>query len=156
MFLVPQDLTLKAAEKEAQDAGKGLWAEDASTHVRNVTWEVPDARQLVEQYSGRRIKAVVENVRDGSTVRAFLLPDFYHVTIMLSGVAGEWLDDSDAKACVLAHRDELTSQNEAKQAQHAKRQAQASRRQAKNAMTLQVVLRELRSSLPFVRFVLLS
>ena len=88
MFLVfvPQDLTLKAAEKEAQDAGKGLWAEDASTHVRNVTWEVPDARQLVEQYRGRRIKAVVENVRDGSTVRAFLLPDFYHVTIMLSGV----------------------------------------------------------------------
>ena len=35
-------------------------------------------------------------------------------TIMLSGVAGEWLDDNDAKACVLAHRDELTSQNEAK------------------------------------------
>ncbi len=35
-------------------------------------------------------------------------------TIMLSGVAGEWLDDTDAKACVLAHRDELTSQNEAK------------------------------------------
>jgi len=81
-----QDQTLKAAEKEAQDAEKGLWAKDASTHVRNVTWEVPDARQLVEQYRGRRIKAVVENVRDGSTVRAFLLPDFYHVTIMLSGV----------------------------------------------------------------------
>ena len=35
-------------------------------------------------------------------------------TIMLSGVAGEWLGDNDAKACVLAHRDELTSQNEAK------------------------------------------
>jgi staphylococcal nuclease domain-containing protein 1 len=81
-----QDLTLKAAESEAKDAEKGLWAKDASTHVRSVTWEVPDARQLVEQYRGRRIKAVVENVRDGSTVRAFLLPDFYHVTIMLSGV----------------------------------------------------------------------
>lgn len=35
-------------------------------------------------------------------------------TIMLSGVAGEWLGDNDAKACVLAHRDELTSQNQAK------------------------------------------
>lgn len=35
-------------------------------------------------------------------------------TIMLSGVAGHWLADSDAKACVLAHRDELTRQNEAK------------------------------------------
>lgn len=35
-------------------------------------------------------------------------------TIMLSGVTGQWLGDEDAKACVLAHRDELTSQNEAK------------------------------------------
>ncbi len=35
-------------------------------------------------------------------------------TIMLSGVAGEILKDSDAKACVLAHRDELTAQNRAK------------------------------------------
>ncbi|WP_087868339.1 DEAD/DEAH box helicase [Bathymodiolus platifrons methanotrophic gill symbiont] len=35
-------------------------------------------------------------------------------TIMLSGVAGELLADTDAKACVLAHRDELTCQNETK------------------------------------------
>jgi DNA repair protein RadD len=35
-------------------------------------------------------------------------------TIMLSGVAGEVLKDHDAKACVLAHRDELTAQNRAK------------------------------------------
>jgi len=35
-------------------------------------------------------------------------------TIMLSGVTGQWLADSNAKACVLAHRDELTSQNESK------------------------------------------
>ena len=35
-------------------------------------------------------------------------------TIMLSGVTGQWLADSGAKACVLAHRDELISQNESK------------------------------------------
>ena len=35
-------------------------------------------------------------------------------TIMLSGVTGQWLENEDAKACVLAHRDELTSQNAAK------------------------------------------
>ncbi|MCC3862659.1 DEAD/DEAH box helicase [Pseudemcibacter aquimaris] len=35
-------------------------------------------------------------------------------TIMLSGVAGGYVADSDAKVCVLAHRDELTGQNEAK------------------------------------------
>jgi len=32
-------------------------------------------------------------------------------TIMLSALAGEAIGDSDAKACVLAHRDELTTQN---------------------------------------------
>ena len=35
-------------------------------------------------------------------------------TIMLSAVAGSVLDQSDAKACILAHRDELTAQNRAK------------------------------------------
>ena len=35
-------------------------------------------------------------------------------TIMLSAVAGESIGNSDAKACVLAHRDELTAQNREK------------------------------------------
>lgn len=30
--------------------------------------------------------AVIEHVRDGCTVRAFLLPSFDYVTIMLSGI----------------------------------------------------------------------
>ena len=32
-------------------------------------------------------------------------------TIMLSAVAGSMLEDPDAKACILAHRGELTVQN---------------------------------------------
>src|SRR5690606_8157330 len=35
-------------------------------------------------------------------------------TIMLSAVAGSVLDEPDAKACILAHRDELTAQNREK------------------------------------------
>jgi DNA repair protein RadD len=35
-------------------------------------------------------------------------------TLALSAVTGEMIGDSDAKACVLAHRDELTEQNRAK------------------------------------------
>jgi len=35
-------------------------------------------------------------------------------TIAIAGVTGKLLDGSDAKACVLAHRDELTAQNELK------------------------------------------
>ena len=30
--------------------------------------------------------AVIEHVRDGCTVRAFLLPDFQYVTLMLAGI----------------------------------------------------------------------
>ncbi|MBF0563515.1 MAG: DEAD/DEAH box helicase family protein, partial [Alphaproteobacteria bacterium] len=35
-------------------------------------------------------------------------------TFILSAVAGDLLEGSDAKACVLAHRDELTDQNRTK------------------------------------------
>jgi superfamily II DNA or RNA helicase len=35
-------------------------------------------------------------------------------TIMLSAVAGGVLEEPDAKACILAHRDELTAQNREK------------------------------------------
>lgn len=35
-------------------------------------------------------------------------------TVMLSAATGNIISDTDAKACILAHRDELTSQNAAK------------------------------------------
>ena len=63
-----------------------MWSDDASTRVRNITWEVENPRQLVDRMAGKPVQAVIEYVRDGSTVRAFLLPDFYHVTLMMSGV----------------------------------------------------------------------
>jgi len=81
-----QDEALKTAEAAAKLNAKGLWAPDASSHVREVIWEVDDPRQLKEKFGNKRIPAIIENVRDGSTLRAFLLPDFYHVTLMLSGV----------------------------------------------------------------------
>lgn len=43
-------------------------------------------RNFVDKQAGAPIKAVVEHVRDGSTIRAFLLPDFYHITLMISGI----------------------------------------------------------------------
>lgn len=40
----------------------------------------------MDKCGGKPIKAVIEHVRDGSTLRAFLLPDFYHITLMISGI----------------------------------------------------------------------
>lgn len=36
--------------------------------------------------------AIIEHVRDGSVVRALLLPDYYLVTVMLSGIKVRPLD----------------------------------------------------------------
>ena len=63
-----------------------MWSPTASDHVREIVWEAENPRQLVDRMQGKPISAIIENVRDGSTVRAFLLPDYHHVTLMMSGV----------------------------------------------------------------------
>ncbi|KAA0200818.1 hypothetical protein HAZT_HAZT002114, partial [Hyalella azteca] len=57
-----------------------------SEHVRNIKWTVDNTRALVDKFNNKPVPAIIEHVRDGSTVRAFLLPDFYHVTLMISGI----------------------------------------------------------------------
>jgi staphylococcal nuclease domain-containing protein 1 len=81
-----QDSSLIEAQERAKGSKNGIWADDASTHVRNMTWEVENPRLLVEKYNGKPVKAVVEHVRDGTTVRVLLIPDFIQITLMLSGV----------------------------------------------------------------------
>ena len=49
-------------------------------------WETENPRNLVDRMAGNQIDAIIDSVRDGSTVRAFLLPDMYHITMSLSGV----------------------------------------------------------------------
>jgi len=81
-----QDQVLIAAQEAAKNAKKGMWAEDSSSFVRKITWEVENPRNLVDKYEGKPISAVVEHVRDGTTLRVFLLPDMIHITLMMSGV----------------------------------------------------------------------
>lgn len=73
-------------EDAAKAAGKGQWGENASKHVRDIKWAVEDPRNFVDKFNGKPVKAIIEHVRDGSTVRAFLLPDFHHITLMISGI----------------------------------------------------------------------
>jgi staphylococcal nuclease domain-containing protein 1 len=54
--------------------------------VRDIKWTIDNPRNFVDKCGGKPIKAIIEHVRDGSTVRAFLLPDFYHITLMISGI----------------------------------------------------------------------
>ncbi|KAK4295717.1 hypothetical protein Pmani_031744 [Petrolisthes manimaculis] len=73
-------------EEAARSQGKGKWAGNDVDHVRNVKWTCENMRSFVDKAKGNPIEAVVEHVRDGSTVRCFLLPDYHYITLMISGV----------------------------------------------------------------------
>jgi len=76
-------------QEKAKAAKKGRWGvseSDYPKHVRDIKWTTADAKAVVEKYHQKPVKAVIEQIRDGSTVRAFLLPSFEYVTINLSGI----------------------------------------------------------------------
>lgn len=78
---------LISLEDAARSAGKGKWGSSpAYEHVRNIKWTQENPRNFVDQANGKPFRAVIEHVRDGSTVRAFLLPDFQYITLMISGI----------------------------------------------------------------------
>lgn len=78
---------LAELEDAAKAARKGKWSDaPLSEHVRNITWTIENPKAFFDQNDGKPIKAIIEHVRDGSTVRAFLLPGFQHITLMMSGI----------------------------------------------------------------------
>ncbi|KAL1502357.1 hypothetical protein ABEB36_007507 [Hypothenemus hampei] len=92
----PELMKLCELEDEAKRQGKGKWGSSPpSDHVRDVKWNIENFRSFVEKNDGKRLKAIIEHVRDGSTIRAFILPDFYYVTLMIAGIRcnGIKLDD---------------------------------------------------------------
>ncbi|XP_014664690.1 PREDICTED: LOW QUALITY PROTEIN: staphylococcal nuclease domain-containing protein 1-like [Priapulus caudatus] len=74
-------------EDVAKAAGKGKWAEGTgSEHMRNIKWTLDNPRNFVDSHHGKPVEAVIEYVRDGCTMRVFILPSNHYATIMLSGV----------------------------------------------------------------------
>lgn len=73
-------------EEMAKTMAKGKWGANASDHIRDITWTVENPRHFLDANSGKEFNAVIEHVRDGCTARAFLLPEFYHVTVMFTGI----------------------------------------------------------------------
>jgi staphylococcal nuclease domain-containing protein 1 len=77
---------LSELQERAKSSKKGRWADDGQSHVRSITWQIDDPRALIEKYKQQPVDAIVEQIRDGSTVRAFLLPSFDYVTVLFSGI----------------------------------------------------------------------
>ncbi|EGD82979.1 hypothetical protein PTSG_03616 [Salpingoeca rosetta] len=78
---------MQAAQTKAESSHIGIWDEKSKPkHVRKITWNVENMRALVDKNKGKPVKAVIEHVRDGCTLRAFLLPNFEYITFSLTGV----------------------------------------------------------------------
>ncbi|XP_060519354.1 staphylococcal nuclease domain-containing protein 1 [Cylas formicarius] len=83
----PELTRLQQLEDAAKSAGKGKWGNNPSSeHVRDVKWSIDNMRAFVEKNENKQFDAIIEHVRDGSTIRAFLLPDFYYITVMVAGI----------------------------------------------------------------------
>ncbi|KAF9415074.1 hypothetical protein BGZ94_000197 [Podila epigama] len=74
---------------EAQAAKRGIWAEDDSG-VRKAHYTLEgSAEEFLEKYKGKQLPAIIESIRDGSTVRACVtLPngEYQYLTLMISGI----------------------------------------------------------------------
>uniref|UniRef100_A0A674A775 Staphylococcal nuclease domain-containing protein n=1 Tax=Salmo trutta TaxID=8032 RepID=A0A674A775_SALTR len=83
----PDQARLCDLEDQAKASKKGMWTEGGGTNtIRDLKYIIENPRNFVDSMHQKPVNAVIEHVRDGSVVRALLLPDYYLVTVMLSGV----------------------------------------------------------------------
>ncbi|KAF7664239.1 hypothetical protein LDENG_00183980 [Lucifuga dentata] len=83
----PEQARLCELEDQAKASKKGMWTEGGGTHtIRDLKYTIENPRNFVDSLHQKPVNAIIEHVRDGSVVRALLLPDYYLVTVMLSGV----------------------------------------------------------------------
>lgn len=80
-------------EQQAMGAEVGMHTKNAATLAESVRNIIPpgeggyDAKDVLELYRGQKVPMVIEQFRDGATVRGFLQPSFHWVTVFLSGVS---------------------------------------------------------------------
>ncbi|XP_048196129.1 staphylococcal nuclease domain-containing protein 1 [Perognathus longimembris pacificus] len=83
----PEQNRLSECEEQAKAAKKGMWSEGSGSHtIRDLKYTIENPRHFVDSHHQKPVNAIIEHVRDGSVVRALLLPDYHLVTVMLSGI----------------------------------------------------------------------
>ncbi|KAL8222598.1 UNVERIFIED_CONTAM: nuclease domain-containing protein [Gekko kuhli] len=83
----PEQSRLAELDGQARIAKKGMWSDVTGSHtVRDLKYTIENPRHFVDSMHQKPVNAIIEHVRDGSVVRALLLPDYYLVTVMLSGI----------------------------------------------------------------------
>ncbi|KAK1169095.1 staphylococcal nuclease domain-containing protein 1-like isoform X1 [Acipenser oxyrinchus oxyrinchus] len=83
----PDQVRLCDLEDQSKSAKKGMWGDGAGIHtIRELKYTIENPRHFIDSLHQKPVNAVIEHVRDGAVVRALLLPDYYLVTVMLSGI----------------------------------------------------------------------
>ena len=98
-----RELTCLGAQLEQQAMGAevGLHTKDSKLLAGSVRNIIPpgddgyDAKNVLELFKGQKVPMVVEQFRDGATVRGFLLPSFHWATVFLSGISCPGFKRSD-------------------------------------------------------------
>ncbi|TNM91375.1 hypothetical protein fugu_019755 [Takifugu bimaculatus] len=84
---IPEQVRLCEIEDQAKSSKKGCWTEAGGLQtIRDLKYTIESPRNFVDSLHQKPVNAIIEHVRDGSVVRALLLPDYYLVTVMLSGI----------------------------------------------------------------------
>ncbi|KAL4584654.1 hypothetical protein LXL04_009260 [Taraxacum kok-saghyz] len=93
--ITPDHTELLRLEEQAKQGGVGLWdrspgaVEAAIRHLPPSAVGDPsnlDAMGLLASHKGKPMEAIVEQVRDGSSLRVYLLPDFQFVQVFVAGI----------------------------------------------------------------------
>lgn len=86
---------LEQMEEQAKQKGLGMWNRTpavAEASIRNLPPSALgdaanfDAASFLELNKGKPLPAIVEQVRDGSTIRVYLLPEFQYVQVFIAGI----------------------------------------------------------------------
>ncbi|KAL3512036.1 hypothetical protein ACH5RR_024753 [Cinchona calisaya] len=86
---------LQRLEEQAKQQGLGRWSKGpgaSEASIRNLPPSAIgdpsnlDAMGLLASNKGRPMEAIVEQIRDGSTLRVYLLPDFQFVQVFVAGI----------------------------------------------------------------------
>ncbi|XP_047316902.1 ribonuclease TUDOR 1 [Impatiens glandulifera] len=86
---------LQRLEEQAKQQGLGIWTREPGASDKSIRNLPPssvgdssnlDARALLDSNKGKPLEAVVEQVRDGSTLRVYLLPEFQFVQVFVAGI----------------------------------------------------------------------
>lgn len=71
-------------QSTAREAHRGMWGSKRST--RSVIWTLPDPESFFKANKGFPYAGIIEQVRDGSTFKIYLLEGGEYITLHLAGI----------------------------------------------------------------------